>query len=213
MTLLIVVICLAAGFFTAKLHSRYVYRNTIMDGYCGNIVCSHLYRRDAAITSQAKLSARPNYLALGDSFIELAPLPELCGRMPVNAGIGGATADTIAPLVSKYVKAARPDFVVISIGANDAVLKSKTFASDLATIMKSIGHVPVFFIELPDIPKLANRDAYNVELRRHGPTIISPVKPTTVDGLHFDTATYRRWLSDLQATCGSMPPATAKPAV
>jgi lysophospholipase L1-like esterase len=63
------------------------------------------------------------YLVVGDSMVEAALLEPICGMTPVNAGIGGGTAEAIADYVGRWSDH-RFRAVVIALGVNNATRQS-----------------------------------------------------------------------------------------
>jgi lysophospholipase L1-like esterase len=63
------------------------------------------------------------YLVVGDSMVEAAVLEPICGMTPVNAGIGGGTAQAISDYVGRWSDR-RFRAVVIALGVNNATRQS-----------------------------------------------------------------------------------------
>jgi hypothetical protein len=113
--LCVIVVSALAGAVAAKLDSRWnIARGTL----CSHVPCKHFQARISAIESViAQREAERNYLAIGDSIVELADLPPICDRKPINGGIGGATVETFRTQGRRLAELAKPDFIVIELGA------------------------------------------------------------------------------------------------
>jgi hypothetical protein len=57
------------------------------------------------------------YLFVGDSNVERADLPIICGRLPINAGISWATIGTYEHNAKRLADLAKPDFILIPLEA------------------------------------------------------------------------------------------------
>jgi hypothetical protein len=83
----------------------------------------HIAIRDMAIASQAAQLKKVDWLLLGDSLVELASIPSLCGGSVLNSGIGGAgvaeALSTLRPLDF------RPRNIVIAVGVNNTNRESR----------------------------------------------------------------------------------------
>lgn len=188
-------ICFGAGGAMAKLHTRYQMAR------CSGVSCAHLEIRMKAIESHIRQAAgRATYLALGDSFVELADMPEICGRKPINAGIGGAKVATFAEHGPRLARLAQPDFVAVSLGANDATAQpGATFQSDMKRLVSSLGP-RVIVLPLPPGRNIPFAAARNEELAKVGGILAAPMisAETTADGIHLTAHDYEAWKSSLE---------------
>lgn len=168
------------GGFAAKMHSRWAWAGADV---CHDVPCAHYTARIAAIKSQiAQRAPGPVYLALGDSHFEYAVLPPICGRQPINAGIGWATTATVDAYGVDLARMAKPDFIVLSVGANEArVGHAHDFPERLAALRARLADWPVIVMPAPS-------------REMAGP-----------DGLHLTAASYRDWQRQMtdaaQAVC------------
>lgn len=183
-----------SGAFAAKLHSRSRLE-------CGDVACAHYNVRRQVIESVIGQS-RPGktYLALGDSMIELADLPMICGRKPINAGIGGATAATFAEMASRFERMAQPDFIVISLGTNDASRgRQDVFKIEMRRILSSLS-APALLIPVPSVPGVPKHAQFNAILAELATPMAPPAAPVeTTDGIHLTAAAYAQWKANLHA--------------
>lgn len=81
---------------------------------------SHLELRDDIVRYQLlQVRAEPVILALGDSIVEGALWPKVCGASVINGGIGGASMGTVFDVMAGWLD--RPfDAIIIAAGINDA---------------------------------------------------------------------------------------------
>ncbi len=161
---------------------------------CDDVPCAHYNARLRVIESQiAQRAGQPVYLAIGDSITESADLPTLCGRQPINAGIGWATARSFAKPMHAFVSAARPAFVVIALGTNDVDLDASGH-SDRIRHLIDVAAAPVILVPAPG----ATTAAYNAAVARFDTAHAAHIAdPSTTDGLHLDAAAYVRWRQNL----------------
>jgi GDSL-like Lipase/Acylhydrolase family len=75
--------------------------------------------RSAAIKSQINQAPEDVVLVFGDSIVELALVPEICGRPVLNAGVGGFDLQKLINFVRK-IEIKRSASVIVAIGINDA---------------------------------------------------------------------------------------------
>ena len=104
--------CLVAvvGVVVAKLHPPFKWALQDLQPLCSEVLCLHFYARMWSIEyAIRRRGADPVYLAIGDSITEGAELAYLCGRKPINAGIGGATVETFATHARRLADLAKPD--------------------------------------------------------------------------------------------------------
>ena len=91
-------------------------------GLCFDVPCDHYNARMKAIENIIAQSAEgPSYLFIGDSHVEMADLPTICGRHPINAGVGWATVNTFERHARRFADQAMPNFILVSLGTNDAL--------------------------------------------------------------------------------------------
>ena len=133
--LAIICVSVLAGVAAAKVDSR-------VRGLCLDVPCAHFITRIAAIESLiAQRSSEPIYLVLGDSITEFAELEPICGRKPLNAGIGSATTETFESQGARLAALSKPDFVVIELGTNDAMRGKTRFAEQMASLLESLKEI------------------------------------------------------------------------
>lgn len=132
------------------------------------------------------------YLIVGDSITENADLEPICGRKPINAGISGATSQTWVRVVAELADAARPDFIVIAVGSNDARLKRMNFRGVMSELVASIHSYKIVLV--PAMPRAdAEVKSYNDVLRSLGVNAKELSVVRTLDGVHLDAETYKEW--------------------
>jgi lysophospholipase L1-like esterase len=59
-------------------------------------------------------------MILGDSVVDMADLPQLCGQTVLNAGISGARTDAVERLSREVLAIRHPRLVIVAVGLNDA---------------------------------------------------------------------------------------------
>ena len=170
-----------------------------------------------------QVEAEPAYLVVGDSIVEAAMLEPICGMTPVNAGIGGGTAQTLSDYVGGW-SSRKFKAIVIALGVNNAIRRPQYdiggFQRAYEAIIKlAAPGAAVFVADVMPVEKgMALGDAYfdndvigelNTEIRaladRYGATRIdlhdafaqpgdNSMRPgLTVDGAHLNAEGYRIW--------------------
>jgi hypothetical protein len=103
----IVLLSVFIGAISARLESR-----RLGPSLCSDVPCPHFISRMMAIESViAQQSGDPVYLAIGDSITEFAEQQPICGRKPLNAGIGWATSETFEAHGARLAALAKPDLL------------------------------------------------------------------------------------------------------
>jgi lysophospholipase L1-like esterase len=131
---LIAFLSATVGAVAAKIDTRRKFGGPL----CSDVPCPHFIARMTAIESIiAQESGGLTYLAIGDSITEFAELEPLCGRKPLNAGIGWATSETFETQGARLAALLKPDFIVVALGTNDATLNKPYFREHMATLLSS----------------------------------------------------------------------------
>jgi len=180
---------------------------------CTDVPCPLFIDRVAAIESIiAQQSGERSYLALGDSLTEFADLPFICGRKPINAGIGWATSETFVVLGKRFAALSRPDFVVVALGTNDAIQKKSGFRSRMSDLIASLDGYPLVLVPIPGGPGVPRASEYNAALEGLAPLarLLGPVENTN-DGVHLAPSVYPRWKLSIKevierSVCPRLPP-------
>lgn len=166
---------------------------------CSDVPCPHFITRVSAIESIiGQQSGGRLYLAIGDSLTEFAELPPLCGRKPINAGIGWATSETFEALGAKFAALSKPDFIIVALGTNDATRKKVGFRAQISKLIASLNGYPLLLIPIPGGPGVASAAEYNNAL-----TGLAPMARTagplqnTGDGIHLAPSAYSAWISSI----------------
>jgi lysophospholipase L1-like esterase len=76
--------------------------------------------RTIAVTSQADQATEIEILIAGDSIVEFAYLPELCGEKVFNVGMGGAGVIQTQTLLGKVLPRIKVKQIIIAVGINDS---------------------------------------------------------------------------------------------
>jgi lysophospholipase L1-like esterase len=171
---------------------------------CADVPCPHYTARVSVIESvigQQDASERI-YLAIGDSITELADLPNLCGRKPINAGIGWATSTTFQELAKKLAIRARPDFITIELGTNDAQKgETRDFRARMSEILSSLGARPVLLVPVPAVSGISDRERINRDLSSLGRPIADALQGNALigpDAIHLTLDGYSVWKKTIQ---------------
>lgn len=203
-----------AGAVGAKLDTRRKLPQLI-NPLCNDVPCAHFNARLAAIESIiGQQGPEPRYLAIGDSFTEFAEMPVLCGRKPINAGIGYATSKTFATLAKHLADTTKPDFIVLELGTNDA-LRGDTngFKDRMTGIVRSLEPLPVIAVPVPPSHRIPSFDRLNAEIGLLPTDHAAPLASveTTDDGVHLKAASYAKWkdaiINATQPICAHLGPA------
>lgn len=192
-SLIFVVVGIIVGAACAKIDSRLKIRSALAADDCSNASCAHLNRRILASQNQAKQTAGPFYIAIGDSTTEYASLPEICGRKPINAGVSGATVATFLP-VAPTISSLRPDFVLIALGTNDARLGLKNgFPHRYGQLINAIG-IRSIIVSVPPSPAVPDVEWFNSQTVPLQSDRTQPLQSvSTIDGIHLSPADYEHW--------------------
>jgi hypothetical protein len=164
--------------------------------FCADVPCPHFTMRTEAIESQIAQTPGPTWLAVGDSLFEYAVLPEICGRRPINAGVGRATTKTFLAYAPRLTTLARPDFIAVSLGTNDAFRSDvETFARNFHALVAMLDPRRVIVAPIPGGSRVARRDAFNdAILATEGvakAALLAPIEMAP-DGLHLTAGAVAR---------------------
>jgi hypothetical protein len=195
----VTVIALISGLFVgvvaAKLHSRRAW------ALCNDVPCAHFNARLMAIESHiAQNQAEHVYLAIGDSITELADLPTICGRRPINAGIGGATSTTFIELGRRLSDLSKPEFVIIALGTNDAIHgRIDVFKDRMIKLIDSLHPLPVLIVPLPPSRSVPSVGAFNAVISNlPEPKANSLISVENIsDGIHLSATDYKQWKASI----------------
>ena len=187
---------LLVGVVAAKLHSRRARAES-----CNDVPCAHFNARLTAIESQiAQNQAKHVYLAIGDSITEFADLPTICGRRPINAGIGGATSATFVELGRRLSDLSKPDFIVIALGTNDAIHgRIDGFKDRMTNLIESLHPLPVLIVPLPPSRSVPSVGTFNAVISSlPDPKANSLVRVGNIsDGIHLNATDYAQWKASI----------------
>lgn len=176
---------------------------------------AHWHRRpsDAGIRTrvlEGQIAAAPKGVAavLGDSLVEQAYIPTLCGREGLNAGVSGASSRDVIQ-VAKTLHDAGTDVKAVGVGTNDAIQeRSPTdFSRDLNTLLRLTK--PAALIGISSIPGHVNAaSAINSVIistaRSHQLTYIPAITDRALfssDAVHLNREGRREWVQRLMRAC------------
>lgn len=145
-------------------------------------------------------------LLFGDSIVERAYLPTLCGRPAFNAGLSSSKAADQLPLLDGVIAATRPRWIIVSTGAND-VEKGTTLAEWKPGAKRIVAAAGARGIILGIPAASGDAEPFNaylrLETRAAGGTFIEPLPASfTSDGVHPHKAGYVRLAQSIEAVCG-----------
>ena len=163
---------------------------------CDNIPCFHLSVRRRVIESViAQRGQIPSYLMIGDSITEMAELPSICGRLPINAGIGAATTKTFRTEAARFAELSKPDFVIVALGGNDALTgQFEGFRERYDALSKSLQPKRVIVIPVPPSSGIPNIQRINDEIAAlRVPKAGTLERVETIDGIHLAASSYIEW--------------------
>jgi lysophospholipase L1-like esterase len=197
--LLLLAGCTLAAGIAGVAFTRWYYHRV-----CADVPCPHLGDRVSTIISVIgqQHASEQVYLAIGDSITEWADLPNLCGRKPINAGIGWATSATFQELAKELADRAKPDFIVIELGTNDALRgKTRDFRARMSEMLSSLNAVPLLLVPVQPAPLVPDREEINHDLSSLGRPIADTLHGNAVvgpDGIHLSLDGYSEWKKTIQ---------------
>ncbi|HTI31673.1 MAG TPA: GDSL-type esterase/lipase family protein [Sphingomonas sp.] len=100
-------------------------------------VRSYYDTRRLVILAHARQTADP-VIILGDSVVDMAELPELCGQTVLNAGVSGARTAAVEQLARDVLTIYRPKLVIVAVGLNDAHRDAGTSDADFIQKYRAI---------------------------------------------------------------------------
>jgi hypothetical protein len=138
-------------------------------------------------------------LAIGDSITESAELERLCGRKPLNAGIGWATSETFERHGARLAALSKPDFIIVALGTNDAIRNKTDFREHMITLLASLKEYPIIVVPLPGGHGVADAGEYNAVLKQfeHLAEPLASVESAD-DGVHLAPSTYTSWKASIK---------------
>jgi len=168
---------------------------------CSDVPCERFAMRGWAIENAiSQGDGTPRYLAIGDSITEGALLPDICGRRPINAGIIGATVKTFEKLGPRLADMAKPDFIIVALGTNDALHSVSGFPERLSALVASLKQWPVIVVPLPPGEDVQDAAAFNAAIATLQVPKAKPLdRVETTDGIHLTTADYAAWKDSIVA--------------
>lgn len=146
---------------------------------------------------------------LGDSFVELANLPTLCGQRVLNAGVSGATVSDVAKFAPQVVLSQHPEMVIVAVGINDAHQDKMTpdanfrasYEAILATIRRSGARAFVIGVPVVSDDRFdkSRQDAVRAIVQGYGGHELPAL--ATTDGVHPNAAGYLVWKQIIGGAC------------
>lgn len=195
----------------------------------------HAIKRPKAILFQAS-QTNPGAVIIGDSIVELAALPRVCGMETLNAGISGAGTARVRALASTLLPRTKPRLIVIAVGVNDAVrsggLTPSRFTAEYRGLVREAQATGAVVVSLTVQPVSSDENKRGIAFDRKKiekiNQIILQTNPRTVnlwsavqlqgwlpdrltdDGVHPNPAGYVSWKQQLQRACSYMKTASVR---
>ncbi len=193
-----VISAFALGFFFAGVYAKHYYARFGQQlGLCLDVPCDHYNARMPAIESiiAQRTEGAHYYLFVGDSNVERADLPVICGCIPINAGISWATVNTFSHHAKRLADLAKPEFILISLGGNDALRNQfDNFQERLMKLLASLSEWPVILVPIPQTPTATNAAKFNAEIAKIPVPQVRPLEEAVAsDGLHLSVEAYVEW--------------------
>jgi len=164
---------------------------------CDNVPCIHLAIRRMVIDRViAQRGPIPSYLMVGDSITEMADLQPICGRLPINAGISAATTKTFATEAARFAALSKPDFVIVALGANDALTgRLEGFRVRYEALLRSLQPNRIIVVPVPPSPKIPNIRMINSDIAALPVPKAGKLESveTLDDGIHLAAPSYIEW--------------------
>ena len=140
-------------------------------------------------------------IVIGDSIVEMAPLPsEMLGNELINAGIGGLSSRELSRISPRLLDGVTASLIIIAIGAND--VGSSPSVDDYSELLRRLKRYAPRLLVLPSTPnedvtkKLRAACAQNsVDLIEWG----IPDDGKLPDGIHLNKRGYRIWLEAVRS--------------
>jgi hypothetical protein len=197
---LVVVLAGSIGALIAEVALWRKLRDPLNGPLCFDVPCPHFIARMAAIESLiAQRSGGPVYLAIGDSITEFAALGPICGREPVNAGIGWATSETFQMHGARLAAKLKPDFIVVALGTNDATRRKTNFRENMTALLASLKDYRVILVPIPGGRGVTKAAEYNEDLKQFS-SLAQPIKAfeSADDGVHLAPSAYPMWKQSIR---------------
>ena len=184
---------------------------------------NYISGRYAILEEQAEKVPPGGVLILGDSIVERAFLPTLCGRPTFNGGVSSVKVHDVLRGGVELISEVHPSAVILAVGVNDAKRHAETptsrFRDDYDSFLIMAGsHVGVVQIMPVQYGRAAGRQMNDgaikefnnviaAEARAHGAVVVAPlVTLDTHDGVHPTPAGAAAWKADVEQACSSLLP-------
>ena len=183
-----------------------------------NELATYIAGRGFILTEQARVAPKGMTLIVGDSIVERAWHPEVCGAAAFNAGISSAALRDLAPLATTLVPILQPSRIILAIGTNDAAVGRAVPTEEwIGAYGQLLDALPKDRVELVAAPAVepgklasglidsADLAAKNRALRalaiRRGVAFAPSIAIATGDGLHPTAAGAAAWRANVELHC------------
>ncbi|WP_034158501.1 SGNH/GDSL hydrolase family protein [Sphingomonas sp. ERG5] len=149
-------------------------------------------------------------LLVGDSIVEMQPLPPLCGLTAINAGIAGARSTDLIGFATTAIAVARPSRMVFAVGVNDLV-QGTDLAAWTARTTELVGLWPgkpvivgITSVKGEDdaVAQRMNAILHRLATARGGVFVTGLTLQETFDGVHPSLAGTKAWQARITTACG-----------
>ncbi len=195
---LVGIVAFLAGALSIKVYTTF--KQGAVSTQCFDVPCEHLRIRMPAIESHiAQNSSLPVYIVIGDSITEYAILPELCGRKPINAGVGDSSVLSFIPHAQRLARLAKADFIVITLGTKDALTgRNDQFRPLMDQLLRTLSDFRTLLVPLPPGPAVKEAAKFNAMLAEIGMPMAAALRHVdTTDGIHLTASSYVEWKQTL----------------
>jgi lysophospholipase L1-like esterase len=190
---------------------------------------SYYDTRRLVILAHARQSADP-VVILGDSVVDMADMPQLCGDSVLNAGVAGARTELIEQLSRDLFAIRHPRLVIVAVGLNDAHRDAATSDRDFLAKYRAIvarARMTGAVVRVTTIPPVGPSElgragefdrkriaALNTLIRQAGVPVIDinaalagqdGIEPAalTEDGVHPNARGYGIWKNVMAQACAT----------
>ena len=142
-----------------------------------------------------KEAQTPSTLRSGTASLKAQILHIFAAANPSTRASGGATVETFATQARRLADLAKPDFVIVALGGNDALRGRECgFQERMTALLASLAPWPVLVVPLPPGPGVKDVVKFNTVIAGLDGTKAKPLdRVETTDGIHLTPAAYVGW--------------------
>lgn len=162
--------------------------------------------RELVVAHHAAELPKGSTVVIGDSLVERQLVDRLCGPT-LNAGVGGAQASDLIPLMRHITAVVEPKIVIAEVGTNDRFYKvpDSSFFRHYRTLIDEAKGARFVIVGIP------GDDEWNAKLedlaKETGASFVPAIDPAghTTDGIHFDAIAAALWKTAVRSACAVEP--------